>query len=187
MLDEAGYEARQADWLFLHEATPGHHFQVAAARAAERCPQRLPEIFNPAYVEGWAAYVETIGADLGLYTDRYARLAAVEWDMVRSVRVVLDVGLNAYGWSDERALAYWHANVYGQRDVAEREIARMRRWPAQVITYKYGASVFERLRAHHVDSADGRLDVKRFHDAALAYGSMPLATFEELLPTLVAR
>ena len=185
VLDEAGYEARQADWLLLHEATPGHHFQVAAARASERCPQRLPEIFYSAYVEGWAAYVETIGADLGLYEDPYAELAAIEWDMVRSVRVVLDVGLNAYGWSDARALAYWHANVRGQRDVAAREIARMKRWPAQVITYKYGASVFERLRARHV--TDGKRDVRLFHDAAVGYGSMPLATFETVLPTLLGR
>lgn len=182
VLDEAGYEARQADWLFLHEATPGHHFQVAAARTSARCPQRLPEVFYAAYVEGWAAYVETIGAELGLYTDPYAELAAIEWDMVRSVRVVLDVGLNAYGWSDEQALDYWHTNVYGQRDVAEREIARMKRWPAQVVTYKYGADVFRRLRERHVGNE--KMDVRRFHDAALAYGSMPLGTFEALFPVL---
>lgn len=183
VLDGDTYEARQADWLFLHEATPGHHFQVTAARDSNRCKSRLPEIFHPAYVEGWAAYVETLGEDLGLYREPEARLAAIEWDMVRSVRVALDVALNYYGWSDEQALAYWHERVRGQHDIAEREIARMRRWPAQVVTYKYGASVFERVRQRYTQHG---IDIVAFHDAALAYGSMPLASFEALFPILVA-
>jgi len=180
------YEARQTDWLFLHEGTPGHHFQMKAEKIGTRCADSvLPEIFFPAYVEGWAAYAETLGEDLGLYETPEARLAAVEWDMVRSVRVVLDVALNAYGWSDEKALAYWRDNVRGQEDIAMRQIARMKRWPAQVVTYKYGANVFETVKAAHMTGKNPVAAAKSFHDAAIAYGSMPLSTFEDLFAVLV--
>ena len=178
------YPARQADWLFLHEATPGHHFQLTVQAQANRCDSPLPDVFFPAYVEGWAAYVETLGPELGLYQTPEAHLAAIEWDMVRSARVAIDVGLNAYGWSDAQALTYWHENVSGQRDIAPREIARMKRWPAQVTTYKYGADVFLRMQQLYV--IDGENDLRQFHHVALAYGAMPLATFETLLPELLA-
>lgn len=184
VLTDAGYEARQAEWLFLHEATPGHHFQVIGSRNKKRCNSLLPEFSYSAYQEGWAAYTETLGGELGLYTTPEARLAAIEWDMVRSVRVVLDVGINFYGWSDEQALTYWRDNVRGQLDVAQREIDRMKRWPGQVITYKYGADVFLRLKQIHTSGTDSVISVQRFHDAAISYGAMPLATFTELLPTL---
>lgn len=176
------FDARQADWLFLHEATPGHHFQLTARR---RCSGKFPGQSFPAYSEGWAAYTETLGEDLGLYHKPEEKLAAVEWDMVRSVRVVLDVALNAYGWSDEQALDYWRQNVRGQRDIAQREIDRMRRWPAQVITYKYGANVFHRIRQEFVSDSNEEDDVRAFHQAAIAYGSMPLSVFENLFPVLV--
>ena len=181
-LFEETYEARQADWLFLHEATPGHHFQLNAAR---RCDSRFPNQFFPAYSEGWAAYVETLGEELGLYQTPAEKLAAIEWDMVRSVRVALDVALNAYGWSDEEALAYWRRNVRGQEEIAQREIDRMKRWPAQVVTYKYGAAQFEKVKQIHLQDATKAADVKTFHDAALAYGAMPLSLFEQLFPALI--
>jgi len=130
------YEGRQADWLLLHEATPGHHYQITSAQLNPLCQQRLPGISYSAYTEGWAAYAETLGDQLGLYQSLEAKLAAIEWNMVRSARVVLDVAIHGYGWSDEEALNYWFQHVRSQRDIAEREIARMRRWPAQVVTYK---------------------------------------------------
>ena len=182
-LFEPTFDARQADWLFLHEATPGHHFQLTARR---RCTGKFPGQSFSAYSEGWAAYTETLGEDLGLYQKPEEKLAAVEWDMVRSVRVVLDVALNAYGCSDEQALDYWRRNVRGQRDIAQREIDRMRRWPAQVITYKYGAEVFQRIKQEFVTGPDARIDVKSFHDASIAYGAMPLSVFEDLFSGLVA-
>ena len=181
-LFEPTYEARQADWLFLHEATPGHHFQLTAQR---RCAGKFPGQFFPAYSEGWAAYTETLGGDLGLYQMPEEKLAAVEWDMVRSVRVVLDVALNAYGWSDEQALDYWRKNVKGQRDIAQREIDRMKRWPAQVITYKYGADVFQKIKQQYVNGPEAKIDAKLFHGAAIGYGAMPLAVFENLFSDLV--
>ena len=181
-LFEATYEARQADWLFLHEATPGHHFQLNAER---RCDGRFQNQFFPAFSEGWAAYVETLGEELGLYQTPAEKLAAVEWDMVRSVRVALDVALNAYGWSDEEALEYWHTHVRGQRHIAQREIDRMKRWPAQVVTYKYGAATFQNVKQAYLADDTMAADVRSFHEAAIVYGAMPLSLFEELFPAFV--
>lgn len=179
------FDARQADWLFLHEATPGHHYQLVGAGVAPKCKSQLPTRMFPAFSEGWAAYVEDMGEDLGLYQKPEERLAAVEWNMVRSVRVSLDVALNIYDWSDEQALEYWRKNVRGQRDIAQREIDRMRRWPAQVITYKYGASVFQRINKHIKASPAGAERLKKFHGAVIRYGNMPVTVFENLLPEML--
>ena len=184
-LVDAGFEARQADWLFLHEGTPGHHFQMNAASLSRQCEQRLPGIFHPAFVEGWAAYTETLGEALGLYQTPEARLAAIEWDMVRSVRVVLDVAINAYGWSDAQALDYWRTHVRGQLNLAKREIDRMKRWPAQVVTYKYGAEVFQRVKSDYEKTSDNPAATMAFHSAALTHGPMPLATFADLFEQMV--
>ena len=171
------YDTRQVDWLLLHEETPGHHFQLNALATKNACESRLASIRFPAFLEGWGAYAETLGKELGLYLTPESEIAAAEWNLVRSTRVALDVGLNYYGWSDERALKYWRENVRGQGEIAQREIDRMRRWPAQVVTYKYGAHVFERLKA---ELANGAAGVRAYHDFIIRYGDMPLDAFEDL-------
>ena len=177
------FEARQADWLFLHEGTPGHHFQVMGSKHP-RCTSVLPGRSYPAYQEGWGAYVETFGAELGAYQTPEAKLAAVQWNMVRSARVALDIGINFYGWSDDEAMNYWTKNVRGQTEIASREIARMRRWPAQVITYKYGADIFTRLSETYNPSlsADNRIKV---HTTIIRNGAMPLGVLEDMFPALL--
>jgi hypothetical protein len=177
-VSEDGYDVRQADWLFLHEGTPGHHFQMSASAALRRCPNHFPNLFHPAFVEGWGAYAETLGEELGLYQSKEAKLAALEWDMVRSARVVLDVGLNAYAWNDEQALRYWHKNVRGQRDIAQREIDRMRRWPAQAITYKFGSDIFLRLQGKFTQGPHPVMSLQRFHHTIFAHGPMPMPALE---------
>lgn len=175
-----GYDPAEADWLFLHEATPGHHYQGQYARLNNKCEPLIERPFSYAYAEGWAAYVETLGEALGLYETPQAQLSAIEWDMVRSVRVVLDVGLNDRGWSDQRALAYWHDNVRGQRDIAMREIERLKRWPGQAITYKYGAAVFELLQRDYLMRSRSPTAIVDFHRWVLGYGAIPLSTLKEL-------
>ena len=98
------YGRRPLDMLTLHESTPGHHYQNHYAEARGACPTTLPPVFYAAFSEGWGAYVEEFGTQLGLYQTPADELGAVEWDLVRSIRVVLDVGINADGWSRERAL-----------------------------------------------------------------------------------
>jgi len=122
------------------------------------------------YLEGWAAYVEELGEEMGLYRTLYDLMGKHEWNLVRSVRVVLDVGLNYKGWSDEKALAFWKTNINNQEDIAMREINRMRRWPVQVITYKYGAArILEKRRAAKLK---GGFNLKDFHQEILSRGAV---------------
>jgi uncharacterized protein (DUF885 family) len=167
------YNKRQVDWLFIHEGVPGHHYQASIiARTKISAVQQL--FFYYGFAEGWAAYCEELGKQLGLYKTPYDELGKWQWDIVRSVRVPMDVGLNYYGWTDGQALAFWKKNIRGQDDIAMREIARLRRWPAQCVTYKYGALQIlhwkQTLQQRQVKS----FDIKDFHDRILNHGSLPL-------------
>ncbi len=167
------YNKRQVDWLFIHEAVPGHHYQSSIAAATKVSPvQQL--FFYYGFVEGWGAYAEELGKDLGVYKTPYDELGKWEWDIVRSVRVPLDVGLNYYGWTDQQALDFWKKNIRGQDDIAMREIARIRRWPAQVVTYKYGALQLLHWKQELQQKQGSRFDIKDFHDRVLNHGLLPL-------------
>ena len=182
---EETYDDRQADWLLIHEGAPGHHLQIHASRNAKPCDSAVPDVFQAAYVEGWAAFMEGFGAELGLYQSPEEKLAAIEWDMVRSARVAIDVGLNAYGWSDQEALDYWRENVRGQLDIAQREIDRMRRWPAQVVSYKFGAREFRRLLERFTTEVEAPIERSVFFDIAITYPPMDFTTLETSFPSLV--
>lgn len=175
---KAHYERRSLDWLMLHESTPGHHYQMRYAVQGGGCQTQLPSVFYSAFMEGWAAYAEEFGAALGLYQEASSELGAVEWDLVRSIRVVLDVGINHDGWTREQALTYWHQTLPMLPGVAEREIARVRNWPAQAITYKYGADMFRQLRAKAHAKEGKDFDLRQFHDRMLRNGPLPLAVLE---------
>lgn len=180
------YQRRNVDMLLLHESTPGHHFQSHyAAQAKGGCRSALPPIFYAAFSEGWSAYVEEFGKELGVYRLASDELGAVEWDLVRSIRVVLDVGINYEGWSDERAHAYWRQQLPMLPHLAEREIARVRNWPAQAITYKYGAALIRDLRAAEQSRLGAGFDIKTFHDTLLRNGAMPLSVMPSLFPAWI--
>ncbi|HMH20681.1 MAG TPA: DUF885 family protein, partial [Puia sp.] len=172
------YNTRQVDWLFIHEAVPGHHYQSSLRDQSNGSSiQRL--FWYSGFAEGWAAYTEELGRQLGLYTTPYAELGKWEWDIVRSVRVPLDVGLNYYGWTDEQALAFWKKNIRNQDDIAMREINRMRRWPAQVVTYKYGALQIMHWKEELQRKEGKDFDIRRFHDRLLRQGNLPLFMMKE--------
>lgn len=169
------YGRRNLDMLILHESTPGHHFQNRYAEQRHACPVALPPVFYAAFAEGWSAYVEEFGKQLGLYRTPADELGALEWELVRSIRVVLDVGINEQGWSEQRALDYWHRELPMLPELAQREIARVRDWPAQAITYKYGAFVIRQLRAEQQARLGAAFDIRAFHDSVLKNGALPLA------------
>ncbi|HTI61273.1 DUF885 domain-containing protein [Mucilaginibacter sp.] len=172
------YNKRQYDWLFIHEGVPGHHYQSSIASAAKVSDvQQL--FFYIGFAEGWGAYAEELGKDLGVYKTPYAELGKWQWDIVRSVRVPLDVGLNYYGWTDEQALDFWKKNIRGQDDIAMREIARIRRWPAQVVTYKYGALQLLHWKGELMKKQGSKFSIKDFHDRVLNHGSLPLFMVKE--------
>lgn len=166
---------RNLDMLILHESTPGHHFQSHYAEQRKACAPAAPYVFYSAFAEGWSAYVEEFGRQLGLYRQPSDELGAVEWDLVRSIRVVLDVGINFDGWSAQRAHDYWQQELPMLPELAEREINRVRDWPAQAITYKYGAHVIRQLRADQQARLGQAFDIRAFHDDLLKNGALPLA------------
>lgn len=175
------YNKRQFDWLFLHEAVPGHHYQHALIDAFTDTASLQQMFFYSGFIEGWGAYAESLGKDLGLYQTPYDELGRWEWDIVRSVRVPLDVALNYYGWTDQQALDFWKKNIRGQDDIAMREIARMRRWPAQVVTYKYGAAQILQWKAALQKRQGAHFSIKDFHDRVLNHGSLPLWMMKDIV------
>lgn len=176
-----GYQRRNIDWLLLHESTPGHHYQGRYALAQRGCPTGLPHQFYSAFAEGWGAYVEEFGAELGLFQNDSDALGAVEWDLVRSIRVVLDVGINYSGWSDAQARDYWRSKLPMLPALAEREITRVRNWPVQAITYKQGAVMLRQLRSAAQAREGAGFDIRMFHDRVLKNGPVPLALLSKMV------
>lgn len=166
------FNKRQIEWIYAHEAFPGHHYQGFVNGKVNR--SALLDLFwHPGFAEGWGAYVE----NLDIYSTPMDEYGKYEWDLIRSVRVVLDVGINYYGWSDKQAFTYWKTHIKEQDQVAWREISRMKRWPAQVITYKYGAHELLRLLAKAKESENFQwID---FHQKVLGNGDVPISILRE--------
>ena len=159
---DSRFKRRSAGWLYLHEAIPGHHLHSQWLRGQQ---------FYIGTSEGWACYVEKLGSSLGVYDDLYARLGALEWDLVRSVRLVLESGIHYLGWDRSVALAYWKKNIIGQDHIAEREIARVTRWPAQAVSYKAGAQAIQKIISRKVAKGS---DLRSAHKFILENSSLPL-------------
>ncbi|QKG51680.1 DUF885 domain-containing protein [Hymenobacter sp. BRD67] len=170
------HNIRAMEWIFEHEGIPGHHYQASMQRRSRPYSPLSASTFYSGNAEGWGCYVEYLGKQLGLYQQPETELGKWEWDLVRSARVVLDVGIHDRGWTHAQALAYWQANVPGQADIAEREINRVTTWPGQCLSYKVGAQRIEDMK--------GRLArrpgfaIQRFHAAYLALSRLPLEVVE---------
>lgn len=175
---EYPFNTRQICWLYMHEALPGHHYERSYSATLSLHPVQ-DRFWFPCYAEGWAAYVEEIGKEIGAYEGIYDELGKWEWDLIRSVRVPMDVGLNFYGWDDEKALEFWKKHIQGQDDIGRREIARMKRWPAQVITYKYGAELLLKWKSR-LEKNEG-YSLKAFHEEVLRRGPMPWSMLEKYI------
>lgn len=176
------FNKRQVAWIYLHEAIPGHHYQIKFEDELEK--SEIKQLFSyNGYREGWAAYVEELGNEFGAYTTKYDELGKWEWDIIRSVRVSLDIGLNYYDWSDEKALQFWQQHIKGQDEIAQREIARMKRWPAQVITYKYGANKILQWKAHKAASLPQGKEFPWlwFHTKILENGALPYSVMDKMI------
>lgn len=172
-LFDAPFDLRTVDWLFLHEANPGHHFQLNYEGQAA-VPEYRSGLSYSGFREGWAAYIENLGSQMGLYQTPWHYYSKWEWDLIRSVRLVLDVGINYEGWTNEEALAEWQQYIVGQDDIGMREIRRMRRWPAQVLTYKIGEKAIREAYKNAQKESRNEVDLKDFHTRLLSKGCIPV-------------
>ena len=161
--------------LILHEMVPGHHLQISLIMEQEDLPFfRKMDNFH-AYTEGWALYSESLGYEMGLYTDLYSRFGQLDLNMLRAIRLVVDTGIHTKGWSREKALDYFKANSSLDEDFVRTEIDRYIVYPGQALSYKIGELEFWRLRRLAEKELGKKFDIREFHDKMLEYGSIPLS------------
>jgi uncharacterized protein (DUF885 family) len=167
--------------LFLHEAIPGHHYQVSLQQENLNIPKFMRFGWYGAYGEGWALYTESLGKELGLYTDPYQYLGSLGDEMHRAIRLVVDVGIHIKGWSREEALNYMLQNEAISKDGAIAEIERYMAIPGQALSYKIGALKIRELRAKYSAALGEKFILSDFHDQVLKNGCLPLSVLEETL------
>jgi len=160
--------------LALHESVPGHHLQLSLEAEMQGMPQFRTQLEYTAYVEGWALYCETMGSELGLYTDPYQKFGQLANEMWRAVRLVIDTGIHSEGWTRDQALQYFHDNTSISEHDAEVEVDRYIVWPGQALGYKIGQMQIRRLRTEAEQQLGARFDERAFHDAVLGEGALPM-------------
>jgi uncharacterized protein (DUF885 family) len=172
--------------LYLHEAMPGHHLQGSLAMEAADLPPLLRFTWNVGYGEGWGLYAEWLGHEMGLYDDPIQHFGQLDMEMFRAVRLVVDTGLHAKGWSRERAIDYMAANTSLERSFIEQEADRYIGWPGQATAYKLGELALKRLRGKAARALGTRFDVRAFHAQVLDTGAVPLAVLEMKIDDWIA-
>ncbi len=175
----AEYNVLEDDDLFLHEAIPGHHFQMSLQQENTNLPDFRRYNWFGAYGEGWALYTESLGKELGLYQDPYQYLGMLNDEMHRAIRLVVDTGMHTKGWTREQAIKYSLENEAESVESITSEIERYMAIPGQALSYKIGQLKIIELRQKATAHFGKQFDIKKFHEKVLESGVMPLALLEQ--------
>jgi len=165
--------------LSLHEAAPGHHFQLSIQQELEGLPKFQRFGGQTAFIEGWALYSEHLGIEMGLFDDPYQLFGKLADEMLRAMRLVVDTGLHAKGWSREQAIQYMLDNSTMAKSDVVSEVERYMALPGQALSYKIGQLKIMALREQAQQSLGDKFDIKQFHNQVLLDGSLPLAVLED--------
>jgi uncharacterized protein (DUF885 family) len=176
-----GYET-----LFLHEGRPGHHFQISLAQENTSLPAFQRFGGNTAYVEGWALYSESLGYELGFYTDPYQNYGHLNDEILRAMRLVVDTGIHNEGWGRDKAIAYMLDNSAMSKTDATAEVERYIAIPSQALAYKVGQLTIRRLRTKAETELGPKFDIRGFHAQVLMSGALPMAVLETKINDWIA-
>ena len=168
--------------LVLHEAVPGHIFQLTFARGQRGLPDLRRFYGNNAYVEGWGLYAESLGAELGVYKDPYSRFGQLASERFRAVRLVVDTGMHELGWTRDQAVAYFTQHSPGE---SLAEIDRYISWPGQALAYKMGQLKILELRREAERKLGSKFDIREYHDVVLRDGVLPLEVLGEQVESYI--
>ncbi|KAK6976469.1 hypothetical protein BgiMline_022900, partial [Biomphalaria glabrata] len=184
--------------LSLHEGEPGHHLQgvytLAASdlpdfqRYSEDCKFYLPPgkfAFHTAFSEGWGLYSEFLGEELNIYDNKLDQIGRYSFEIFRAVRLVVDTGIHAFGWSKEKAVQYMETHTLKSKNEITNEIDRYITWPGQACAYKIGELKFKELREKAQVALGTKFDMKEFHQCVLSCGSVPLQVLESLVDKFI--
>ena len=182
--------SRRPKWtmetLVLHEAVPGHHLQIARAQEMKNLPALRRNAFFVVYSEGWALYAESLGDEMGFYADPYSKFGNLAAEMHRAARLVVDTGIHAFGWTRERAIAYLEDNAALTPEFATAEVDRYIVTPGQALAYKIGELKIKALREKARAELGERFDLRRFHNAVIDDGAVPLDVLDAQITDWIA-
>jgi uncharacterized protein (DUF885 family) len=176
----------EAESLYLHEAIPGHHFQLALQQELGDVPTFRRFLGETAFIEGWGLYAESLGKALGLYSDPYQQVGRLQGELWRAIRLVVDTGLHSKGWTREQVIRYMKRNSATSDTEAVAEAERYIAIPGQALAYKIGELKILELRERARRALGKRFDIREFHAEVLKDGSVPLQVLEEKIERFVA-
>jgi uncharacterized protein (DUF885 family) len=172
--------------IAYHEGIPGHHLQISIQEQLKGLPEFRQHLFSAAYAEGWAVYAEALGKEIGFFQDPGSDYGRLNTELMRAVRLVIDTGIHADGWSRERAVAYFRQSGSADEPVIQAEVDRYIAWPAQGLSYKIGQLEILELRRRSQQELGSSFDIRQFHGEILSAGNLPLNILEARINSWLA-